>query len=285
MPLTKNSSPRTKVLFFWDYDTQWGADRSRMGGGPKTWGPLEFEHTETLLELHAEYDVPACFAVVGAAALPGQRPYHAPEQIRQIHAAGHEVASHSHRHEWLPALDRGELRETLRLSKDSLEQCIGAPVTSFVPPWNQPFDFPARLAFSLSERREAGSDRTDLMRLCRMLAETGYKFCRVAYRPLPQRFKDQVFGRKDGPGRTESIARVTCLRLNGFGFARSTGELLDRCVRMGGFAVIYAHPHSLKSGDSQDQKYLVPFLQSVSRLKKEGALRVVLPRDLDGLTP
>ena len=79
-------------------------------------------------------EVPACFAVVGSAALPGKRPYHAPEQIRRIHDAGHEVASHSHRHEWLPALSRQALRETLSASKDALEQCIGAPIATFVPP-------------------------------------------------------------------------------------------------------------------------------------------------------
>ena len=57
-----------KLIIFWDYDTQWGADRSRSPGGAKTWGNLEFENTERLLELHAQYGVPACFAVVGAAA-------------------------------------------------------------------------------------------------------------------------------------------------------------------------------------------------------------------------
>src|SRR5436189_6081791 len=131
--------PGTFVMF-WDYDTQWGADRSRSGGGAKTWGHKEFENTERLLDLHGQFSVPACFAVVGAAALPGARPYHDPAQIRRIHAAGHEVASHSFRHDWLPALGRDALIETLRRSKETLEDCIGAPVTSFVPPFNQPYD-------------------------------------------------------------------------------------------------------------------------------------------------
>ena len=153
---------RGEVVCFYDYDTQWGDRRSRSFGGPKSWGHRDFENTEQLLALHARYEVPACFAVVGAAALPGTRPYHDPQQIRRIHAAGHEIASHSFRHEWLPGLDRDALRETLRRSKDALEQCIGAPVTSFVPPFNQPFDYPAALAWSLSERREAGRSRTNL---------------------------------------------------------------------------------------------------------------------------
>ncbi|MGH7633973.1 MAG: polysaccharide deacetylase family protein, partial [Gemmatimonadaceae bacterium] len=140
------------VMVFWDYDTQWGADRSRSTQRSSDWGAREFPNTDRLLEVHARYNVPACFAVVGAAALPGARPYHDADQIRRIHGAGHEIASHSFRHEWLPGLGRDALRETLSSSKSALEQCIGAPVTTFVPPFNQPFDYASRWAFSVSER-------------------------------------------------------------------------------------------------------------------------------------
>src|SRR5437879_4437818 len=115
-----------RLLLFWDYDTQWGADRSRSPGRPKSWGHAEFDNTERLLELHAESSVPACFAIVGAAALPGERPYHDPVQVRRIHAAGHEIGSHSFQHEWLPGIGYRRLLTTLQLSKDTLEQCIGA---------------------------------------------------------------------------------------------------------------------------------------------------------------
>lgn len=273
---------RATLLIFWDYDTQWGGDRSRSAGGPKTWGELEFPHTDRLLELHAEFSVPACFAVVGAAALPGEHPYHDPAQIRRIHEAGHEVGSHSHRHEWLPGLNGVELRETLRSSKESLEQCIGAPVTAFVPPWNQPFDFSRRLSFSLTERRHGGAERTNVQRLCASLREIGYRFCRIAYRPIHERLKDRFFGRLDPPRRKESIEGITCVRVNGFGFRKAALDLVERCVESGGIAVTYGHPHSLKSGGAQDERYLVPFLQAVRDYQRQGRLDVVLPRDLDG---
>ena len=150
-------------------------------------GHLEFPGTDELLELHERFGVPACFAVVGAAALPGERPYHDPKQIRRIHAAGHEIASHAFKHEWLPGLDRRALLRTLRDSKDALEQCIGAPVVSFVPPFNQPFHYARGWSFSVSELREAGVHHTTLDRLCDALRETGYAFCRVAYAPLTER--------------------------------------------------------------------------------------------------
>lgn len=279
----KASRPRTsppQVLLFWDYDTQWGADRSRTSGGAKSWGHLEFENTERLLELHAEYDVPACFAIVGSAALPGERPYHDPGQIRRIHAAGHEVGSHSHRHDWLPGLGPEALAETLRASKDALEQCIGAPVTTFVPPWNQPFDYPRGLSFSLSERRNARPHRTDLPRLCGALVETGYRVCRVAYRPLHERLLDRLAPRPEAPREPERIAGVTCIRLNAFGFSEATSALVDRCVESGGLAIIYAHPHALREGGSQDERLLVPLLRRIGDARRTGSLGVGLPRDL-----
>jgi peptidoglycan/xylan/chitin deacetylase (PgdA/CDA1 family) len=267
---------------FWDYDTQWGGDRSRAAGSATSWGELEFEHTERLLELHAAADVPACFAVVGSAALDGARPYHDPQQIRRIHEAGHEVASHSHRHEWLPGLDRRSLDETLRSSKQALEQCIGAPVVTFVPPYNQPFDYPAVGSISVSERREAGRNRNDLPAVCRALAEAGYRFCRVAYRSAWQRVLGAVTRREwYRPERLRAIRGITCVRLNTVGgFGGAALDDLAQTTRRGGLIVVYGHPHSLRSGNAQDERHLVPFLAVVRKLRAEGRLRVALPRDL-----
>ena len=268
---------------FWDYDTQWGWDRSRQKDASAEWGPLEFEHTERLLELHARYAVPACFAVVGAAALPGERPYHDPAQIRRIHAAGHEVASHSFRHEWLPGLTGEELRETLSRSREALEACIGASVRTFVPPFNQPFDHPGGWSFSLSERREAAGTRNDLGVVCQTLGECGYRFCRVAYRPLGTRLAEWASRRRlDRPSRIETIEGVTCVRLNTpCGFGPGTFEMLDRCVAEGGLAVAWAHPHALGFDGFQGEAHLAPFLERVHRLQEAGALKVRLPRELE----
>jgi hypothetical protein len=278
----KKPTPGT-VLFFWDYDTQWGADRSRIPGRSRTWGHLEFENTERLLALHAEYDVPACFAVVGAAALPGERPYHDPQQIRRIHEAGHEIASHSFSHDWLPGVGSKQLRATLAWSKDALEQCIGAPVRTFVPPYNQPFDYAARWSFSLSERTAAGSDRVDLGRLCDALCAAGYQVCRVSYRPMYVRLAEVLVGRRlDRPVRPESIGGMTCIRLNTpGGFDQDSQAVVERCVGRGGSAVVHGHPHSLHSGNSQDERWLTPFLQHVRNLRAQGLLRIGLPGQLE----
>jgi peptidoglycan/xylan/chitin deacetylase (PgdA/CDA1 family) len=273
------------VVIFWDYDTQWGADRSRNTVAKPTWGALEFPNTDALLELHSRYDIPACFAVVGAAALPGTHPYHDPDQIRRIHEAGNEVASHSFRHEWLPSLDSAALDETLRHSKDALEQCIGAEVVSFVPPFNQPFDYPKRLSVSLSERRSVRHARTDVGRLCASLGEAGYKFCRLAYRPLSERVVEAVRGRLPRrPGYLEDISGVACLRLNmPVGFTPEVQKILERHLDRGGVWTLHGHPHSASDhGNAQSLQLLEPLLALIQQWREQGRVRTVLPRDLIG---
>jgi hypothetical protein len=274
--------PPTKLLLFWDYDTQWGADRSRSGGGPKDWGKLEFDNTDRLLDTLAKYDARACFAVVGAAALPGNRPYHDQAQVKKIHKLGHEVASHSFRHDWLPGLSSADLLETLRLSKDALEQCIGAEVSGFVPPYNQPFDYLRRLSISLAERREARPNRTDLSRLCKALAETGYRFCRVAYRPLHIRLAEAARGRRiDRLAQVERIAGVSCVRINTpGGFDERSMSVLRRVAGQPGAVVAYGHPHSLESGNSQDHRFLCKFLELSTELRKAGKLEFATPKQM-----
>ncbi|MCX6588709.1 MAG: polysaccharide deacetylase family protein [Acidobacteria bacterium] len=270
------------MVLFWDYDTQWGADRSRSGEGPKAWGPEEFTNTERLLTMLERYRVVSCFAVVAAAAKPGARPYHDPEQIRAIHHAGHEVGCHSLHHDWLPGLAPDRLRENLRRSREVLEACIGAPVETFVPPYNQPFHYPAALSFSQSERAEAGPDHLGFGGLCRELKSTGYRFCRGAYRPLPQRVMERVLRRSvDWPGTLKRIAGISCLRLNaGCGFSDAARQMVRRCAREGGYAVVYGHPHSLSTAGPQSFACLEALLAEVRELVGQQKLQVVQPREL-----
>jgi peptidoglycan/xylan/chitin deacetylase (PgdA/CDA1 family) len=269
-------------VLFWDYDTQWGLDRSRSGRDTHDLGLREFVNTDRILDLLARYQLPACFAVVGAAALPGRRPYHDPSQIRRISAAGHEIASHSFRHEWLPGLDSSALQATLRQSREALEQCTGSVVETFVPPFNEPRDFPGRLSFSLSERRQARGARTDLPRLCDALRAAGYRRCRVAYQPLPMQAMRRIGGQRlFAPRRTVSVRGVQCLRLNaGCGFGPDARRVVAECARRGGVAVLYGHPHSLDGPDTQSEAHLVKCLEALAQWRSQGLVHTCLPRDL-----
>jgi peptidoglycan/xylan/chitin deacetylase (PgdA/CDA1 family) len=269
-----------KLLLYWDYDTQRGAEQSRRG--PQSWGPLEQPNTARILELLAETGVRATFACVGYAAVSRDPAYDCRDQIRAIHAAGHEVASHSHEHEFLPALTRAQARETARVSREALEDLIGAPVVSFVPPFNRPMHYPRRGAWSWSERREVGRAHLSLPALCEVLAEVGYQTCRVSYRPTWRTFVDRLTGREgDGPVEPEVIAGLHCFRLNaGCGFAQSALERVREVAGRGGLAVVYGHPHSLTAQNSQSERWLRPFLKEVAALRQEGRLTDLLPRDL-----
>jgi peptidoglycan/xylan/chitin deacetylase (PgdA/CDA1 family) len=243
----------------------------------------EFANTERILALLAEREIKSVFACVGAAALPGERPYHDPAQIRRMHAEGHEIGSHSFRHEWLPALDPASLRDALLRSRQALEDCIGGPVGTFVPPWNQPYDYLRVGSLSVSERREVpGRARTDVPRLCAMLRETGYTFTRLAYRGGVRRIVE-LLSQKEHPRRAKvaTLEGVRYVLLNTpAGFDDPALQMVRRVAREGGIAVVWAHPHSLTADNPQHERYFVPFLDELSALRRQGLVDVVLPRHL-----
>ena len=56
------------------------------------------------------------------------------DDLRAMHAAGHEIGSHSHSHPLLPTCSDAELERELALSKTGLERAVGTSVTSFCYP-------------------------------------------------------------------------------------------------------------------------------------------------------
>jgi polysaccharide deacetylase family protein (PEP-CTERM system associated) len=84
--------------------------------------------TRRLLDQLAGAKVLATFYVVGEIARTH------PRLVRDIHAAGHEVGSHSWDHRRVHRFTPESFREDLRTSKDALEQAAGAAVTGFRAP-------------------------------------------------------------------------------------------------------------------------------------------------------
>jgi polysaccharide deacetylase family protein (PEP-CTERM system associated) len=84
--------------------------------------------TRRLLDQLAAAKVLATFYVVGEIARSH------PQLVRDIHAAGHEVGSHSWDHRRVHRFTPDAFREDLRTSKDALEQATGAPVVGFRAP-------------------------------------------------------------------------------------------------------------------------------------------------------
>jgi glycosyltransferase involved in cell wall biosynthesis len=64
------------------------------------------------------------------------------------------------------------------------------------------------------------------------------------------------------------------------GFDGPARAMLERCVASGSLAVVWGHPHSLRSGNSQDERFLIPLLERIRDLQGNGRLKVCLPREL-----
>lgn len=84
--------------------------------------------TRRLLDQLAVAKVAATFYIVGEIARSH------PQLIRDIHAAGHEIGSHSWDHRRVHRFNPDSFREDLRTSKDALEQAAGAPIFGFRAP-------------------------------------------------------------------------------------------------------------------------------------------------------
>jgi polysaccharide deacetylase family protein (PEP-CTERM system associated) len=84
--------------------------------------------TRRILELMAERGARGTFFTLGWVA------ERRPDLVREIAAAGHEVASHGYGHERVTELTPEQFRESVRISKSILEDTIGAPVFGYRAP-------------------------------------------------------------------------------------------------------------------------------------------------------
>lgn len=100
------------------------APRAQWEALPTRVGPT----TRALLELFASRQVRATFFILGWVADRD------PGLVRDIAAAGHEVASHGYWHEIVYSLSPAQFREDVRRSKQVLEQLVGSPVSGYRAP-------------------------------------------------------------------------------------------------------------------------------------------------------
>jgi polysaccharide deacetylase family protein (PEP-CTERM system associated) len=85
-------------------------------------------NTYRVLELLDQYSIKATFFVLGWIA------QHKKRLVRDIQAAGHEIASHGYKHELVYSIGPEKFREDLRLSKSLLEDCCGIKVNGYRAP-------------------------------------------------------------------------------------------------------------------------------------------------------
>jgi polysaccharide deacetylase family protein (PEP-CTERM system associated) len=103
--------------------------------------------TRWLLEELAALDLRATFFVVGTIAKTH------PGLVRDLHALGHEVASHGWDHRRIHRMTPAHFREDLRRARGSLEDVTGAPVVGYRAPT---FSITRETAWAIDLLAEAG---------------------------------------------------------------------------------------------------------------------------------
>ncbi len=131
-PEPETSTPLAPIVLSFDVEEHYRIEAAvslDIDSGLKTHYNFRMETTtRQLLDTLAERDITATFFIVGEIARLN------PSLVRDIHLAGHEVASHSWDHRRVHHFTPQSFAEDLRRSKDVLEDVIGAPVVGFRAP-------------------------------------------------------------------------------------------------------------------------------------------------------
>jgi peptidoglycan/xylan/chitin deacetylase (PgdA/CDA1 family) len=268
------------VCIIWDYDAAIGQVNASYPYNFHEENLLhEIENVERILEHGRKYKTPMTFAVTGFAAEEGHFPYHVPQQIRRIYEDGHEIASHSWRHEWFPYLTREQAVRSLRRSKMALEKCIGiqGKVTGFVPPFSRPMSWYSRGAVSLGDRVFGPwYPGASLGSLLALVEEAGYRWCRVTYRPLVNR----ILRSGQEPRRFQRHGGLWCVPQHTTGFGSKAIALLRALHGTGGTLVVTGHPLGLSLPHEENLRKLVEFLERVSEMREDGAVAISTVEDV-----
>lgn len=272
-----------KLMIIWDYDTGIGQINSTY---PYLYREetihQEIQNVEKILELAEAYRFPMTFAIAGVAAETGQYPYHIPDQIAKIAQAGHEVASHSWKHEWFPFLERKQIELSLERSKQSLERCLGQEraVFGFVPPFSRPMSWFARGVISLGDRVVPWAPGADLGSLLGFVSDAGYQWCRVTYRPIWQKLTRTTGVDFNRPWIRKG--NVVCVPQHYVGFDTPAQVLLESAIQQNGALVICGHPSGLNRPHKEALEHLERFLEISVRYRDESRLTVAtVSRHLD----
>lgn len=191
------------------------------------------ENTRRLLHLLNWHHVKATFFVLTKVAL------RFPELVQEVHAAGHEIASHGHAHEPLTTISPSRFERDVRMSVEIINDLVGAPPIGYRAP-----------AFSIVEStRWAGP----------ILARLGFRYSSSIF-PIRHR-RYGIEGAPRGFHRWPDSDLIECplatrrilgwnLPIAGGGYFRLLpGPVVRSSIRalnrQGQPAVLYVHPYEL----------------------------------------
>jgi len=264
-----------KIILIWDFDGPIGQINSSYPYNFRFENlEVEIDNVKWILKELKSRGIKCCFAITGFSAEKGVYPYTFPELIHEISKQGHEIASHSWRHEWTPIFKKDQIDKSLKRSKMALENVLESKqkVTGFVPPHNRPMTWWQRGAFSVGDRGifpffAMGSTEN----LLKLLTKNDYQWIRVSYKNIFTKFG---FFKRNKTGRVMKYKGLLVLENHYTGF----DEMVVKHILTTNYPTytISAHPFMLSLPDKKESRK--NFLNFLNEIEKTGQkIEFVLP--------
>lgn len=274
-----------KLILIWDYDSALGQINSSMPYNFR-FTPIyeEIENVEYILSSAKKADLKMTFACLGFAAEESVYPFGNSEQIRKIFDKGHEIASHSWRHEWFPLLTDKQIFKSLERSKSALEKCTSVvdSVKGFVPPHSRPMSWYKKFSYSLGDRAIYPFHKGgDIGFIIKQLSLLNYKWCRVlkSYKPV----WEKVFGNSSNHNyifnKWEIHDGIVCVPQHYTGFDEPALKYLEKAIEKNEAVVIVGHPAALSRNKEESAVHFNNFINEVSRYMNNGQLETMTVTD------
>lgn len=187
----KTFNAKKKIIVIWDFDGPIGQINSSY---PYNFQSIRFDeelnNVNYLIDYLKQAGIVNTFAVTGLSAEKGPWPLMFPDLINTLAEAGHEVASHTWRHEWIPLFTSDQIDKSLKRSRSAIQLAIHnkQDVYGFVPPFNRPMTWLADGNFSAGDRGWFPWFKTaDNGHLFKLLEKNGYKWVRISNKSLANR--------------------------------------------------------------------------------------------------
>jgi peptidoglycan/xylan/chitin deacetylase (PgdA/CDA1 family) len=230
---------------------------------------------ERLLEIAESRSLKFVFAATGFSAEEGISPVNFPDLIREMATKGHEIASHSWKHEWFPHLREDQIRKSLKRSKLILDKASGFEdaVKGFVPPFSRPMTWLKKGAFSWGDRSAFPLYRgCDIQSLTRIASSSNYRWMRISYNPFWYQIRRKKRDRLSM--KPEFVNGVLLLPQDYMGFDKNALETVKRGIDLNRDIVISGHPMALSLSKNEAWKYFIPFMDKLLQFRDQNQVKI-----------
>ena len=227
----------------------------------------EKKNVSEILEILKFYKVSATFAITGFSAEKTVDAFELKNEIKEINRFGHEIASHSWKHENFSKLTLNQAHRSLARSK----KILSSNVVGFVPPHNRPMTWLSKGRFSLGDNRIFPFRKTgDISGIINILRKEKFKWIRISNNSI---FKKIGFDKKI----TNVYKHKDVIVIDGH-YCGFDEFIINKIVNSNNnYFCVSAHPLFLSYEKKiESKKYLVEFLDKLTNKN----FSFILPKSL-----